>query len=259
MKNKDQKSFVIYTEYRELIELLSIADRGRLFTAMMEYCTTGEVSIKLGGTVLAVFISIRQSLDRDAEKYRKRCEMNRESGKLGGRPRKSESTDAITDGNCTKETEDETLRGDDEHIEAACEEAEMEYCDGGETADADLTSRDTDSDECCPEDVIERNFERFWEAYPKKTHRSDARLTWAKMKPNNALTKRMIDAIEIQQHSDKWCNDNGRYIPSANRWLNTQGWINELDPHELIQAERRCTTAKAMEMAWNRSMCDAEA
>ena len=275
MKNKEQKSFVIYTEYRELAELLSIADRGRLFTAILEYCTTGEVSVKLGGTAQAVFISIRQSLDRDAEKYKRRCEMNRENGKRGGRPKgdgkAADNESVVYDGQA-----DEGLPGDSCDTDVTCDPMTGEVCEKldtgmGITGENDNICAETDEKYCAacdgsdnvetgestqgerrPEDITGENFERFFAAYPKKTHRSDARLTWLKINPTSALTQRMINAIEIQKYSQKWRADDGKYIPSPNRWLLSEGWIYELDPQELHRAEATYKATKAMEMAISR-------
>ncbi len=268
MTNKEQKSFVIYTEYRELIELLSIADRGRLFTAMMEYCTTGEVSIKLSGTVLAVFISIRQTLDRDAEKYRKRCEMNRESGKLGGRPRKStdENTAAST---CTpseqvSDGEIECADGDESDTEAshtygrdidtkgsdgkrdesgadgthgAASESEIKKAPAKAPGDTigSYSSGIVSANEV-DEDLIE-SFDRFWKAYPKKKKRSDAWLEWIKLYPSNREADDLIGSVEVFKYSDKWEKENGRYVPAPDYWLRNRCWEHELNLNELMIAD----------------------
>ena len=39
-----KKSFVLYTDYREMIEMLPIKERGELLTALFEYVESGVIS-----------------------------------------------------------------------------------------------------------------------------------------------------------------------------------------------------------------------
>lgn len=82
MKN----SFVIYTDYMEQIELLSLEQRGVLLTAIMSYASGAELPDMDGMTKMA-FSFIRSRMDKDSEKYRQIVEKRREAGKQGGRPK----------------------------------------------------------------------------------------------------------------------------------------------------------------------------
>lgn len=80
-------SFVLYTEYREQIEMLDMAQRGELLTAILCHASGQDVQIADGMVAMAyAFISAR--MDRDAEKYEETCRARREAGQLGGRPQK---------------------------------------------------------------------------------------------------------------------------------------------------------------------------
>lgn len=88
-----QKSFVLYDDYFELIKFLTIEQRGDLITMIFQYAATGEEMKNDDTAVRIVFSSIRMTMDRDREKYQQRCEANKENGKKGGRPKKSEKTE----------------------------------------------------------------------------------------------------------------------------------------------------------------------
>jgi hypothetical protein len=69
------------------------------------------------------------------------------------------------------------------------------------------------------------DFERFWQAYPKKIGKVAAQKALARVKvPVDVL----IAAVEKQKQSDQWTRDAGRYIPNAATWLNQGRWEDEL-------------------------------
>mgnify|MGYP001442068957 FL=1 len=98
MKN----SFVLYTEYAKHIGLLSMEQRGILFTAVMNYATGIELPKMEAATEMA-FSFIKEQLDRDDEKYKETLKKRSEAGKRGGRPKtnafddRDKKTDEITE------------------------------------------------------------------------------------------------------------------------------------------------------------------
>lgn len=68
--------FNAYFSYLESIEPLDDAERGRLFTALLEYASTGALP-DLSGNERFIFPSMRAQIDRDVEKYIKKCERNK--------------------------------------------------------------------------------------------------------------------------------------------------------------------------------------
>lgn len=83
MKN----SFVIYTDYYEHVDLLSMEQRGLLFTGIMCYASGREMPDMDGMTKMA-FSFIKSQMDRDATRYEKTVEARSQAGKKGGRPKK---------------------------------------------------------------------------------------------------------------------------------------------------------------------------
>lgn len=85
-------SFVLYTEYMEQIELLSMEQRGVLLTAIFAYVSDAELPDMDGITKMA-FAFIKSRIDKDTEKYARTIEKRKEAGKLGGRPKANGSTE----------------------------------------------------------------------------------------------------------------------------------------------------------------------
>lgn len=83
----DKNSFLIYLDYEEQFNLLTDEQVGQLMRAIIKYEKTGIVP-ELEGMLKMAFSFIKTQLDRDREKYNKKCEQNRENAKRGGRPKK---------------------------------------------------------------------------------------------------------------------------------------------------------------------------
>ena len=75
---------------------------------------------------------------------------------------------------------------------------------------------------------MEGMFERFWTAYPRHVNKQGAKKTFEKLKPNEELLGRMLEAIGKQKESEQWTKDNGQYIPHPQTWLNGRRWEDEL-------------------------------
>ena len=73
MKN----SFVLYYEFKESIELLSDEQAGKLFKSLFDYETENKEPDFTDIAMKIVFSTIRNSLDRNKEKYEKTCQRNK--------------------------------------------------------------------------------------------------------------------------------------------------------------------------------------
>ena len=82
------KYLKVFTDFAEVMEPLSDAERGRLFTAMLQYALTGEAGA-LTGAERYVWPTAKQNIDRT----RAETERNAACGSKGGRPKKAKETD----------------------------------------------------------------------------------------------------------------------------------------------------------------------
>lgn len=81
----EKNSFVMYTDYFEHIELLSLEQRGMLLTGIMCYVSGREMPEMDGMTKMA-FSFIKAQIDRDTTRYVRTVEARSQAGKKGGRP-----------------------------------------------------------------------------------------------------------------------------------------------------------------------------
>lgn len=89
----DKISFVLYTRYREQINLLNNEQAGQLMKAIFDYQAGEDVSI--ADQVVAMLWSVmKQQLDTDNQKYQETCAKRKEAGAKGGKSKTSKSKNA---------------------------------------------------------------------------------------------------------------------------------------------------------------------
>jgi len=78
--SKDQKGFIVYGDIKAVLDELPDEQAAHLFRGMVDYFVNGK-DPKFSGVLKFVFIPIKQQMDRDSDKYEKKCERNRENVK----------------------------------------------------------------------------------------------------------------------------------------------------------------------------------
>jgi len=68
------------------------------------------------------------------------------------------------------------------------------------------------------------DYEKFWENYPKKTKKEEAKLAWLKIKPDLYM---VLDTLKWQKESDQWFKNEGQYIPSPLNYIMNKRWTDE--------------------------------
>jgi len=103
-----------------------------------------------------------------------------------------------------------------------------------------------------PRPVPERDpmgFQQFWEAYPKKVGKGDARKEWARISPGVELIGEMLKALSLQKRSEAWLKEGGQFIPNPSTWLHQRRWEDEPgkvlpDPVERQRRARQAQQAR---------------
>lgn len=103
----------LYHDWLDTLEPLNDEERGRLFTALLEYFRTGEVPV-LEGNERFIFPTLRAQLDRDAAAYEKLCEQNASNARTGVHKRAQADAGA---GSQDKEKDEEEDKDKDEDKE----------------------------------------------------------------------------------------------------------------------------------------------
>lgn len=78
-------SFIFREEWLEIMSPMTTDERNNVINAVISYAFTGEIG-DLTPIEKVAFLSIKGSIDRDADRYEKTTEKNRNNGKKGGRP-----------------------------------------------------------------------------------------------------------------------------------------------------------------------------
>ena len=79
---KVKKSFVLYHDFSNIFSLLTDEELGRLIRAIFDYAMNGLLPEKLGEKEMVAFTMVRDTLDRDREKYEKVCNRNKENARV---------------------------------------------------------------------------------------------------------------------------------------------------------------------------------
>lgn len=212
MANK-KNSFILYFDQAEMLEALSDEQRGRVFSAIFQYAETGKLP-ELNQAENIAFLSIKQAIDRDCEKYEKTCRKNAENASLRW---DRENANAC-----------ECIKEDTNACERIKEDAKHADSDNDSDSDSENPPKSPQGEKRTEALAMNRRFDSFWEAYPKKAGKAAARKAFLKHKPGDVLLAAMLKAIEAQKRSDQWMRDGGQYIPYPATWLNGERWNDEL-------------------------------
>ena len=217
----EKNSFILYFGYRKHLALLNDEDRGKLIMAIFDYAEDGKIPSFDGATAMA-FSFIQDQMDRDAEKYAAKCAKNQENGSKGGRPPKpkeSENNPKKPNGYFGNPEKHDNDSGNDSVSDIDLSSPPTPSKGGSPARGADLTA-------------IEKRFELFWTAYPKKVGRAVALKAWKRVRPADELHEKILRAVSVQKDSDQWRRENGRFIPNPATWLNQGRWDDETEAAE---------------------------
>ena len=76
--------------------------------------------------------------------------------------------------------------------------------------------------------AMAEGFDRFWTVYPRKDGKQDALKAWQKIKPDEALQAKILQALEAVKQTQQWLKDGGQFIPHGATWLNKKRWQDEI-------------------------------
>lgn len=77
-------------------------------------------------------------------------------------------------------------------------------------------------------ELQEKQFDKFWQAYPKKVSKKQAQKSWKKINPSLELFEKILKALEMVKQTEQWKKDNGKYVPYPATWLNQERWTDEI-------------------------------
>jgi hypothetical protein len=74
------------------------------------------------------------------------------------------------------------------------------------------------------------DFQEFWNVWPKRCAKADARKAWAQTKDIRPELTNLLNAVKAACKTEAWMKDGGKYIPHPATWLRGERWD---DIHEV--------------------------
>lgn len=74
----------------------------------------------------------------------------------------------------------------------------------------------------------EGDFDRFWDHYPRRVGKIDARKAWKQTAKIRPPIDDLIAALDRLAVSRAWLKDSGQYVPNPATWLRRGGWDDEV-------------------------------
>lgn len=72
-------------------------------------------------------------------------------------------------------------------------------------------------------------FEKFWQVYPKKLDKKNAKKSFDKINPDEQLTALIISQVNRFKDTSDWKKEDGKFIPYPSTWLNGKRWEDEFE------------------------------
>lgn len=118
------------------------------------------------------------------------------------------------------------------------------------TADQPRTASAPQASSARGGDSFFADFERLWEAYPKKEAFDGARTLWRKMRKSGLLPSLadLLASVKRFSATTQWQKDNGRYIPQLINFLRKRLWLDPLSVEE-AEASRKRLEVEQRELA----------
>lgn len=76
-----------------------------------------------------------------------------------------------------------------------------------------------------------QDFDRFWQLYPKKVAKADARKAWKQTESIRPDLETIIKAIQAACKTEQWMRGGGQFIPYPATWIRGERWD---DVHEVV-------------------------
>ena len=195
-----KESFVIYKSFYAPIEALSREEKGELLEAIFEYQISG-IEKQLSPHVHMAFCFFKNQFLLDEKKYQEAVEKNRENGKKGGRPKKSQQNPKNPLG-----------------------------LNKPKKADKD-NDKDNDKEK---ENDIDALFDKFYTAYPLKKSRQAAAKSFAKVIKTTPFDEIMAGLESYKEEISKK-GTTAEYIKHPSTWLNNACWQDEYDTGHAVE------------------------
>lgn len=243
-----KKSFVFYHKWKELLEDLPADDVKGIVFALIDYSESNEIPKTLSPVANQTFKAFRQMIDEDTQKWESTCKRNAENGKNGGRPQKPKKPTGLSGFSEKPKKADNDNDYDNDYDYELTPPTPSKGASNAETVDRNQGENlkvKTAGGNTNHSTTLDEDFNRFWQAYPRKKDRYQAQKAWFKLKPDVELQQIIMNALEQEKQSAQWQKDkkDKQFIPYAATWLNKRRWEdieNDCDTGNATSNQEEC-------------------
>lgn len=79
-----------------------------------------------------------------------------------------------------------------------------------------------------------KNFEKFWNEYPKRRNRKDAEWIWQR-EDLDEIADEIIAVVKAYAKTNDWTKDGGKFVPLPTTFLNQERWKDEIQSNTTAQ------------------------
>ena len=199
MPENNKKSFIMYSNYRKFLSMLSDTEIAELMRAIFCFVEDEEIP-ELDSKTDICFAVITDQIERDREKYKKVCERRANAGRLGGKQKHENRLKKEEEKQEKKEEKKEEKQEDsEENISLAnvsksskCQQMLANLANVSKSSKrkqnlANLADNDNENDiakaiyinqkktkQKKSESCYSNDFDVFWEVYPRKSDKGSA-------------------------------------------------------------------------------------
>ena len=208
-------SMVVYRTWMETFDDLDNETVGEIIKMIMHYGMNGEdISDNMSPAARAIFKMSKGNIDASNQKRINGAK----GGKAKGKQTESESqSESQAD---EKQTESKPQANEKQPTSNKDKDVNKDV-----NRDVNVNNIKTSSS---PRSATDARFDIFWQTYPNKVGKENARKAWSKIKPDAELFDKIIKKVEELKVCDDWTKNGGQYIPHPATWLNRGGWDDEI-------------------------------
>ena len=216
----ESRALMIYPNHYAMLAALSHADQGRLLMALLDYSIRGEEPA-FRGSLRVAFAELRGDVDRSIQRWEAAVRQRSEAGRRSAAMRAAKKF--------TEEVSCNDSSGGERPLNAA-EDRSAPSTNQNQNSNQNQIQNQTqiqNQNNLSPSQSPggrERDFEIFWQAYPRKVGKKAACRAYLR---TATPPERILQALERQRADPQWQREQGRFIPHPATWLNQGRWEDE--------------------------------
>lgn len=86
-------------------------------------------------------------------------------------------------------------------------------------------------------------FDEFWEAYPRKVSKQDAKDRFIKTVEDKEHFHAIMDALREQKQTTQWQKNDGQYVPYPTTWINQGRWEDDPEAYNYEEDDKETGVA----------------